>query len=63
MTHDLSRAQFRKSTRSSGDISNCVEVAGIPGHVAVRDSKRPDAGTLVVSAALWQRIASDLKAG
>lgn len=40
---DLSRAEWRKSSKSSGNGGNCVEVArNLPGIVAVRDSKDPD---------------------
>ncbi|MEU1685363.1 DUF397 domain-containing protein [Micromonospora sp. NPDC005707] len=37
---DLTGAIWRKSTRSSGNQGDCVEVAdNLPGVVAVRDSK------------------------
>jgi len=54
-TVDLSRLDWRKSTRSGQDGSNgsCVEVAFAGPAVAVRDSKSPDRGTLVVPAAGW----------
>ena len=39
-TPDLSRAVWRKSTRSDANGGACVEVASnLPGIVAVRDSK------------------------
>ena len=39
---ELTGARWRKSTRSSSNGGNCVEVAGnLPGVVAVRDSKDP----------------------
>ncbi|MGH3792547.1 MAG: DUF397 domain-containing protein, partial [Pseudonocardiaceae bacterium] len=41
---DLSEAAWRKSSRSVGgygDQTNCVEVAELPGRVAMRDSKDP----------------------
>jgi uncharacterized protein DUF397 len=37
---DLSKATWRKISRSGGG-QNCVEVAGLSGHVAIRDSKDP----------------------
>ncbi len=51
---DLSRAEWRKSSYSGQD-GNCVEVArNLPGLVAVRDSKAPDAGRLLVSPEAWR---------
>ncbi|WP_084628658.1 DUF397 domain-containing protein [Amycolatopsis nigrescens] len=45
---------WRKSTRSGqGGNGNCVEVAFVAPSVAVRDSKQPDGGVLVVPAAAW----------
>jgi hypothetical protein len=53
---DLSRAEWHKSSFSSQD-GNCVEVArNLPGLVAVRDSKEPDATTMVVSRTAWRRF-------
>jgi len=46
MNHDLIHAQWRKSTYS-GD-AGCVEVAPLgDGQIAMRDSKNPDAATLL----------------
>jgi hypothetical protein len=40
---DLTGAKWRKSSLSSGNGGQCVEVASnLPGLVAVRDSKDPD---------------------
>jgi Domain of unknown function (DUF397) len=51
---DLSRAAWQTSSYS-GNGGNCVQVArNLPGVVAVRDSKNPDAGTLVFSPAEWK---------
>ncbi|MFD9705186.1 DUF397 domain-containing protein [Lentzea sp. NPDC059081] len=51
---DFSGAEWRKSSRSSGgNNSACVEVAHVGPSVGVRDSKNPDAGTLVFSAVQW----------
>lgn len=47
---DLQDAVWRKSTRSTGNGGNCVEVASnLPGIVAVRDSKDPNGPALVVT--------------
>ena len=46
---DLSRAIWRKASLSNHN-GGCVEIAAnLPGVVAVRDSKRPDAGALLSS--------------
>jgi hypothetical protein len=37
---DLSRAMWRKSSRSSAQ-GQCVEIAYVGGHMAARDSKSP----------------------
>lgn len=53
---DLGHAEWRKSSRSNdGDEDQeCVEVAFVPGTVGVRDSKKPEAGALVVSEQTWR---------
>ena len=59
---DLSRAEWRKSSYSS-QSGNCVEVArNLPGLVAVRDSKEPDAMRLVVSQETWRVFLLALRA-
>jgi hypothetical protein len=51
---DLFNAVWHKSSYS-GQSGNCVEVArNLPGLVAVRDSKNPGGGKLVVSPETWQ---------
>ena len=60
---DLTRAEWRKSSRSGGNDGNCVEVArNIPGTVAVRDSKDPHGTALTVTPDEWARFITRLKA-
>ena len=59
----LSRAIWRKSTRSNNGGA-CVEVAtNLPGIVAVRDSKDPEGPTLVVSASAWRAFVTGVREG
>ncbi|WHT22054.1 DUF397 domain-containing protein [Crossiella sp. CA-258035] len=50
MTPDRPASPWRKSSYSSGNGENCVEVAFAPDAVAVRDSKNPDGPRLLFSA-------------
>lgn len=60
---DLTRAVWHKSTRS-GSAGECVEVAdNLAAIVVVRDSKDPDAGSLVFTPAQWDAFVSGVKAG
>ncbi|QKW39325.1 DUF397 domain-containing protein [Actinomadura sp. NAK00032] len=58
---DVSSAQWRKSGRSTNNGGACVELASIPGTVAVRDSKDPDGPRLLVSRRAFAVLLSDLK--
>ncbi|GAB3804060.1 DUF397 domain-containing protein [Micromonospora zhanjiangensis] len=52
---DLTGAIWRKSTRSSGNSGNCVEVAdNLSDVVAVRDSKDRNGPALVFSPTAWR---------
>lgn len=59
---DLTRAEWRKSTRSGGNGGNCVEVArNLPGVVAVRDSKNPHGPALIVSKDEWAHFINGVR--
>jgi uncharacterized protein DUF397 len=60
---DLSRAIWRKARRSQHN-GGCVEVAvNLDGVVAVRDSKRPEAGAHVVGRSAFAAFLADARAG
>ncbi len=61
---DLSQAIWRKANRSTGANTGCVEVAGnLPGVTAVRDSKNPQAGALILNRSAFGTFLNDLKSG
>jgi uncharacterized protein DUF397 len=61
---DLSRAEWRKASRSTSNGGACVEVArNLPRIVAIRDSKDPGGPALVTSPAAWQAFTTSVKAG
>ncbi|MGH3736782.1 MAG: DUF397 domain-containing protein [Micromonosporaceae bacterium] len=45
---------WRKSSRSGSDGGTCVEVAVLPDHVLVRDSKDPDGPRLSFTYPEWR---------
>ena len=59
---DLSHAPWRKARRSQHN-GGCVEVAKLRDAVAVRDSKRPEAGAHVVGRNAFSAFLADAKAG
>lgn len=61
---DVPHALWRKSSRSNdGCEGDCVEVAGLPGRVAMRDSKDPAGPVLVFSHAPWRVFLGGIRAG
>jgi hypothetical protein len=61
---DLTGAVWRKSTYSSGNGGNCVEVTrGLSGVVAVRDSKDQDGPPLAFPPATWATFIAGTQAG
>lgn len=65
-TRDLTaaarRASWRKSSFSGYD-GECVTVAALPGGIGVRDSKQPEAGTLVLSREQFAGWVASIRAG
>jgi hypothetical protein len=56
--------RWRKSSYSGGaSDETCVEVAGLPGAVGIRDSKDPDGGRLAVSGEAFGVLVRKIKAG
>lgn len=62
-TPDVSRATWRKSTRSSGAGGDCVEVADLETSIGVRASKAPEAGHLTFSHGAWTDFMAQARAG
>jgi hypothetical protein len=58
---DLARAEWRKSTRSAA--SDCVEVAVVDAHVAVRDSKHKDGAILLFTPVEWEAFIGGVREG
>jgi Domain of unknown function (DUF397) len=60
---DLSSAHWRKSSYSSGGGNQCVEVATLPGAVAVRDSKDPHGPMHLLGPAAFRDLIRRIKRG
>ena len=61
---NLSHAEWRKASFSTGNGGACVEVArNLPGAVAVRDSKDPRGPALMFAPAHWHVFVDGVKSG
>jgi Domain of unknown function (DUF397) len=67
---DLTRADWRKSSYSSGNGGACVEVAvlagskeGSDGVIAVRDSNHPHGPALIFTPAEWEAFTAGARDG
>lgn len=61
---DPHRGAWRKSTYSTGNGNNCVEIARVrPGRIVVRDSKHPDGPRLTFSPAEWRAFVGGVRSG
>ncbi|TYB48627.1 DUF397 domain-containing protein [Actinomadura chibensis] len=58
---NLVMAEWRKSSRSTNNGGDCVELASTSDTVAVRDSKDPAGPKLLVSRRAFAALLSDLK--
>jgi hypothetical protein len=58
---NLTKVAWRKSSYTTANGGECVELASVPGIVAVRDSKDPDGPKLFVSRRAFAALLSDLK--
>ncbi|GAA1588274.1 DUF397 domain-containing protein [Actinomadura kijaniata] len=58
---DLSAVQWRKSSHSGDNQGDCIELANVPGVVAIRDSKSPDGPVLLIERHEFRRITATIK--
>nr|WP_181412085.1 DUF397 domain-containing protein [Streptomyces sp. F12] len=64
MRHDLPEGNWKKSSYSGAQSGDCLEVQITDdGLVAARDSKVPERGAFVFSAAPWGAFVHDVKSG
>jgi hypothetical protein len=60
---DVSAAGWRKSSYSTGGGQNCVEVAVLPGAVAIRDSKDPHGPAHILGADAFCDLVARIQRG
>lgn len=59
---DLSKAAWRKSSYTTSNGGECVELASFPSAVAVRDSKDPHGPKLIVNSRTFATLLTNIKA-
>jgi hypothetical protein len=61
---DQIELSWRKASYSGNGGGSCVEVgSGLPGKIAIRDSKRREDGMHVVTSAAFAALLADVKSG
>jgi Domain of unknown function (DUF397) len=60
---DLGKARWNKSSQSSPNCDNRVEVAFVDGAIAVRDSRDPGGAVLLFTPAEWDAFVGGAKDG
>ncbi|MFB9434012.1 DUF397 domain-containing protein [Streptoalloteichus tenebrarius] len=63
MPASVLNVKWRKSSRSTGNGMQCVEVASVADVAAVRDSKNPTGPALVLAPAAFTAFVDSVKAG
>lgn len=58
---DLTKAAWRKSSYTTANGGDCVELTSAPGTVAVRDSKDPDGPKLLVTRRAFAALLAEIK--
>ncbi|MFF0520295.1 DUF397 domain-containing protein [Actinomadura nitritigenes] len=58
---DLTKVVWRKSSYTGPNGGDCVELASVPGTVAVRDSKDPDGPRLVFDRRAFAEFLAHIK--
>ncbi|QKG23077.1 DUF397 domain-containing protein [Actinomadura verrucosospora] len=58
---NMSEAAWRKSSYTGPNGGDCVELASVPGTVAVRDSKDPDGPKLVFGRRAFTSFLTSIK--
>ena len=58
---DMSRAVWRKASRSTAEGDACVEVAEVPQAVAIRDSKDPSGPKFIIDHSDFRDLVRALK--